>query len=63
LNTYSSKVPKRHVKEDSEQIDELSKETLKSYQDKALKSNPGTRRGYERIIGVARSAEKLKKKD
>jgi hypothetical protein len=50
-------------REESEQIDELSKETLKSYQDKALKSNPGTRRGYERIIGVARSAEKLKKKD
>lgn len=63
LNTYSSKVPKRHVKEDSEQIDELSKETLKSYQDKAVKSNPGTRRGYQRIIGVARSAEKLKKEE
>lgn len=63
LNTYSSKVPKRHVKEESEQIDELSKETLKSYQDKAVKSSPGTRRGYQRIIGVARSAEKLKKEE
>jgi hypothetical protein len=53
----------RLAKEEVEQIDELSKETLKSYQDKALKSNPGTRRGYERVIGVARSAEKLKKKE
>jgi hypothetical protein len=58
-----AKAVDRLTKEESEQIDELSKETLKSYQDKALKSNPGTRRGYERIIGVARSAEKLKKKD
>jgi hypothetical protein len=37
LNTYSSKVPKRHVKEDSEQIDELSKKTLRSYFDKSHK--------------------------
>jgi hypothetical protein len=58
-----AKAVDRMTKEEVEQIDELSKETLKSYQDKALKSNPGTRRGYERIIGVARSAEKLKKKD
>jgi hypothetical protein len=31
LNTYSSKVPKRHVKEDSEQIDELSRSKLQGY--------------------------------
>lgn len=50
--------------EEFEQLDELSKNTLKSYHDKAMKTAPSKNGNWmNRIKGVARSAEKLKKKD
>lgn len=49
------------VKEDIEEIDELSKETLSSYQKKALDdTNP--KKAQQRMFGTLRSAMKLAKK-
>lgn len=54
----------KKLREDSEQLDELSKDTMKSYQDKAMKTPPSKNGNWvSRIVGVARSAEKMKKKD
>lgn len=58
------KATARLKKEEFEQIDELSKETLKSYQDKAMKTPPSKNGNWvSRISGIARSAEKLKKEE
>lgn len=45
-----------------EMLDELSKSTLQSYQDKAKKT-PAKNSWTSRVAGMARSAEKLKKED
>jgi hypothetical protein len=59
---------KKHVATESvEQIDELSKDTLKSYADKATSSkdiwgNP--KKSYlNRVVGISRASEKLKKEE
>jgi hypothetical protein len=58
------KATTRLKKEEVEQIEELNKDTLKSYQDKAMKTAPSKNGNWvSRINGIARSAEKLKKKD
>lgn len=58
------KATDRLAKEEVEQIEELSKETLKSYQDKAMKTPPSKNGNWvSRISGIARSAEKLKKEE
>ena len=52
------------LKEEAEELSELSKETLKSYQDKAVKTPPSKNGNWvNRISGIARSAEKLKKEE
>jgi len=55
------------LKEEVDQIDELSKDTLKSYADKATSSkdiwgNP--KKSYlNRVVGISRASEKLKKEE
>lgn len=52
------------VEEEVEQIDELSKETLKSYQDKAIKTPPSKKGSWvNRIQGVGRAEVKMKKEE
>lgn len=59
-----NKAVDRLAKEEVEELSELSKETLKSYQDKAMKTPPSKNSNWvSRISGVARSAEKLKKEE
>jgi len=58
------KATTRLKKEEVETLDELNKDTLQSYQDKAMKTAPSKNGNWvSRINGIARSAEKLKKKD
>jgi len=60
LNTYSSKVPKRHVKEDSEQIDELSTPTLSSYVKKRGAQLGGGSTDRPKITGMNAALRKIK---
>lgn len=53
---------KKHVAEETEQLDELSKDTMKSYNDKAMKT-PAKNNWLSRIKGIATSSEKLKKEE
>jgi hypothetical protein len=52
----------RDMHEEVDQIDELSKSTLQSYQDKAKKT-PAKNSWTSRVVGAGRAAEKLKKKE
>ena len=52
---------KKGMKEDTEQIDELSKDTLKSYQQKVM-SRDSSKNTTKTIAGIARSQNKLNRK-
>lgn len=60
----AKQVEKGMKKEEAEQIDELSKETLKSYQDKAIKTPPSKKGSWvNRIQGIGRAEVKMKKEE
>jgi hypothetical protein len=59
--TGIAKASARMNEEEAEQIDELSKETMKSYQDKVM-ARPSSMNTTKTINGMARSANKMKQK-
>jgi hypothetical protein len=52
---------KKGIKEETEQLDELSKDTLDSYQQKVM-TRPSSKNTTKTIAGMARSQDKLNKK-